>query len=71
MPDILPVSMQDILYCRKPDLREQKVIPDAAASQMTREQRGKGSGIKAAALCMSERMKERYTSDTSVSEQRI
>ena len=25
MPDILPVSLQDILYRRKPDLREQKV----------------------------------------------
>lgn len=25
MPDILPVSVQDILYSREPDLREQKV----------------------------------------------
>ena len=26
MPDILSVSMQDILYSRKPDLREQKIM---------------------------------------------
>lgn len=26
MPDIMPVSMQDILHCRKSDLREQKII---------------------------------------------
>ena len=26
MPDILPVCLQDILYRRKSDLREQKII---------------------------------------------
>ena len=26
MSDIMSVSLQDILYCRKPDLREQKII---------------------------------------------
>lgn len=25
MPDILPVSMQDILYSRKPDLRAEEI----------------------------------------------
>ena len=28
-PDILPVRMQDILYRRKSDLREQKVVRDS------------------------------------------
>ncbi len=40
MPDIMPVSMQDILYCWKSDLREQKV----RYCNYNRT-RGKGSGF--------------------------
>ena len=40
MPDIMSVSLQDVLYCRKSDLREQKVI----ASQQQKNN-GEGSGL--------------------------
>ena len=49
MPDILPVSMQDILYSRKSDLREQKV-------RFRELQENKGERQRffmTAALCMS------------------
>lgn len=37
MPDIMSVSLQDVLYCRKSDLREQKVI----ASQQQKNNGGR------------------------------
>ena len=39
VPDIMSVSLQDVLYCRKSDLREQKVI----ASQQQKKQWGKAA----------------------------
>ena len=40
MPDILPVCMQDFLYCRKSELREQ--IKQVQSNQLS-------SGVKSAA----------------------
>lgn len=47
MSDILPVSMQDILYSRKPDLRTQQKI------------RSERSAIRAAATAAALRMLEK------------
>ena len=42
MPDIMPVSMQDILYCRKPDLREQKISRRLRQVTITQKQKNNG-----------------------------
>ena len=49
MPDILPVSMQDILYSRKSDLRKQKISFREAQENKGERQRF----FMTAALCMS------------------
>ena len=45
MSDIMPVSMQDILYRRKPDLRKQKII-------ISQRQKNKGEGSGLISRCL-------------------